>query len=58
MITGTVNSTREAILRLTVRDATGHEYELDAVLDTGFDGWLSLPPGFILALGLQRQHSR
>lgn len=55
MITGTVNANREAILRLTVRDANGQEHERDAVVDTGFDGWLSLPPDFILALGLQPQ---
>jgi len=57
MITGTVNARREAILRLTVRDANEQEHERDAVVDTGFDGWLSLPPDFILALGLQRQRS-
>ena len=57
MITGTVSANREAILRLIVRDANGHEHERESVVDTGFDGWLSLPPDFILALNLQRQHS-
>ena len=57
MITGTVNANREAILRLAVRNTNGQEHERDAVVDTGFDGWLSLPPDFILALGLQRQRS-
>ena len=36
MMTGTVNAHREAILRLTVRDANGQEHERDAVVDTGF----------------------
>lgn len=53
MITGTVNANREAILRLTIRDASGQDHERDAVVDTGFDGWLSLPPDFIAALGLR-----
>ncbi len=53
MITGTVNAHREAVLRLRVRDADGQEHERNAVVDTGFDGWLSLPPDFIAALGLR-----
>jgi predicted aspartyl protease len=53
MITGIVNANREAILRLIVRDANGQEHERDAVVDTGFDGWLSLPPDFISTLGLR-----
>lgn len=53
MITGTVNANREAILRLMIRDANGQEHERDAVVDTGFDGWLSRPPGFIASLGLR-----
>lgn len=52
MITGIVNADREAILRLIVRDSNGQEHERDAVVDTGFDGWLSLPPDFIVILGL------
>jgi len=52
MITGIVNSNREAVLRLGVRDANGQEHERDSVVDTGFDGWLTLPPDFITALGL------
>ena len=53
MITGTVNPGREAILRLTIRGASGREYERDVIVDTGFDAWLTLPPDFIAALGLQ-----
>jgi clan AA aspartic protease len=52
MITGIVNSNREAILRLMLRDANGQEHERNAVVDTGFDGWLTLPPDFITTLGL------
>lgn len=55
MITGTVNTDREAVLRLVVHAFNGQEHERDAIVDTGFDGWLSLPPDFIRALGLRWQ---
>ena len=46
---------REAILRLTMLDATGQEHERESVVDTGFDGWLTLPSNFVSSLGLQWQ---
>jgi clan AA aspartic protease len=52
MIAGTVNARREAVLLLTVQDTGGQGHPREAVVDTGFDGWLSLPPDFIAALGL------
>jgi len=52
MITGTVNAHREAIIRLSVLDASGQPYEIDTVVDTGFNGSLTLPPATIAALGL------
>jgi len=52
MITGAVSADREAIIRLSIRDAQGQEQEFEAVVDTGFDGWLSLPSVVIAALGL------
>ena len=55
MITGTVNAHREAVLRLAVRNANGNERQCEAVVDTGFDSWLSLPPDFITTLGLHWQ---
>ena len=57
MIIRTVNADREAILRLTIHNDNGQEHERDAIVDTGFNGWLSLPPDFIAALGLQPQRS-
>lgn len=51
MITGTVNADREPIIRIIVRDASGQEHEYSAVVDTGFTGWLTLPPDVITALG-------
>ena len=52
MITGQVNADREAIVRLTVRGPQGQEQEIEAVIDTGFTGFLTLPPAIIAALGL------
>jgi clan AA aspartic protease len=52
MITGVVTSFDEATIRLTVRGPTGQEHEIEAVIDTGFDGALSLPLADITALGL------
>jgi clan AA aspartic protease len=51
MITGTVNVQREAIIRLTVLGPGGQQQEIDAVVDTGFNGFLTLPPALIDALG-------
>ena len=52
MITGEVNVHHEATIRLPVRDADGREQEVEAILDTGFNGSLTLPPAVIPALGL------
>jgi clan AA aspartic protease len=52
MMTGGVNAYLEALVHLTVRGPGGQEQEIEAVIDTGFDGALSLPPTRIAALGL------
>jgi clan AA aspartic protease len=52
VIVGVVNSAREAIIPLRVRGPTGQERDVDAIIDTGFDGFLTLPPAAIAALGL------
>jgi clan AA aspartic protease len=52
MITGAVTADREATIRLSVRGPNGNEHAIDAVVDTGFDGWLSLPPLLVSHLGL------
>ncbi len=49
-----VNANYEAIIRLQVRGPTGQELEIDAVIDTGFNGFLTLPSTIITALGLIR----
>jgi clan AA aspartic protease len=52
MISGIVTVAREAVISLTVRGPNGQEQEIEAVIDTGFDGSLTLPSALIAALGL------
>lgn len=52
MIAGVVNIHREAVIHLTVRGSQGEEREFEAIVDTGFNGWLSLPSTLISLLGL------
>lgn len=51
MITGSVNAYREAVIRLTVRGSQAQE-EIEAIVDTGFSGFLTLPSPLIAALDL------
>jgi len=52
MISGVVTDDRQAIIHLTVRGPAGQEQEIDAIIDTGFDGSLSLPSSTVIRLGL------
>ncbi len=52
MIAGVVTADREAVIRLVVRGPSGREQAIEAVIDTGFDGSLSLPPSLIADLKL------
>jgi clan AA aspartic protease len=52
MVTGTVNARYEMMIKLPVRNSTGQEHEIEAVLDSGFTGSLTLPPSLIASLGL------
>lgn len=59
MIRGHVTPDQEATVRLDVRGPDGSEQTVEAVLDTGFDGWLSLPSLLVGALRLHwRQRGR
>ena len=49
-MTGIVNLDLEAVLRLSVGDAAGHSHDVEAVNDTGFNGFLTLPPALFAAL--------
>src|ERR1700712_2691718 len=52
MITGWVNAFREAVIQLPVRSLGGQEQGVEVVIDTGFNGYLTLPPHLIEALDL------
>jgi clan AA aspartic protease len=52
MISGIVTADRQALIHLTVRGPTGQEQEIEAIIDTGFDGCLSLPSSVIVSLDL------
>ena len=54
MITGMVRA-GEARVRLKIRGTRGREQEIDAIVDTGFTGSLTLSPALIAALGLRWQ---
>ena len=47
MIAGIVR-TREARIRLTVRGFRGRRQEIEAVVDSGYTGWLTLPPAVMV----------
>lgn len=52
MITGTVNTDHEAIICLSILSPHGLEREIETIIDTGFSGFLTLPPALIAELGL------
>jgi clan AA aspartic protease len=52
VIIGSVNTECEAIISLEVVDASGQPRAVEAVIDTGFTGFLTLPPLMIALHGL------
>lgn len=52
MIRGVVNDRNEIQIPLPVLDGAGFEQVIEAILDTGFDGWLGLPNALISSLQL------
>ena len=52
MIEGVVNANLEAVVTLPLQDTSGRTQEVEAVADTGFNGYLALPPMLIEDLEL------
>ncbi|MDE2999678.1 MAG: hypothetical protein OXU79_11435 [Gemmatimonadota bacterium] len=52
MIEGTVNEDYETTIRLTLRGVDREEREIEAIIDTGFTGQLTLPMPLIDRLAL------
>jgi predicted aspartyl protease len=53
MILGVVRDGREPVVRLVLIGAAGQTEEIEAVIDTGFTGELTLPSSVTALLGLQ-----
>ena len=52
MIEGFVNANYEPIISLPVQGPAGQAREIDVVIDTGYNGYLTLPPALVAELGL------
>lgn len=52
MITGVVNANREATIHLLAHGPSGQQQEVEAIIDTGFTGFLTLPPVLVQELDL------
>ena len=52
MIEGAVNAARQAVVGLPLRGPSGRALEVEAVVDTGFDRFLTLPLGVVSELAL------
>jgi clan AA aspartic protease len=52
MMIGTVHAGREAVISVPIRDAQGQDTPVDCVIDTGFTGFLTLPPSTVSSWGL------
>lgn len=52
MIEGAVNADYEAVITLALRGQAGQAREIEVVIDTGYNGFLSLPPVLVAELEL------
>ena len=53
MTTGTVTADHEATVRLELVGPTGRNVEVEAVIDTGFSEYVTLPPDLAAALEIE-----
>ena len=52
MIEGVVNAAYEAVVSLSLQGAESQTRDIEAVVDTGYTGFLTLPPALVAELGL------
>ncbi len=52
MTEGFVNANLEALVNILLQGPAGQRQEVDAVIDTGFNGYLTLPPAMVADLEL------
>ncbi len=53
MIEGVVNADYEPVVTLALRGSTGQTREIEAVIDTGFTGFLTVTPALATELGMR-----
>ena len=56
MIEGIVNASHEAVVALRIQGPTGRSEDIEAVVDTGYSGFLTLPVALVERLGLEFTH--
>jgi clan AA aspartic protease len=52
VISGRVNANLQPLISVPVFSISGARHEIEAMVDTGYNGWLTLPPALIAMLGL------
>lgn len=52
MIEGVVNDAYEAVVTLSLQSPAGQSQDIEAVIDTGYSGFLTLPTMLVAELGL------
>ena len=52
LIEGAVNDAYEAVVALSLQGPAGRAQDIEAVIDTGYSGFLALPTGLVTELGL------
>ena len=52
MIQGVVNDAYEAVVAISLRGPAGQAQDIEAVVDTGYSGFLTLPTGLVAEMGL------
>ena len=58
MITGQVTANREAVIELEIVSSNQKTERVEAVIDTGFNGYLTLPSNLVNRLNLQLAGNR
>ena len=56
MITSAVNHNLELVLRVPVHGAANQAHNVEFIIDTGFEGELSLPASLVTAFGMPFDH--
>ncbi len=56
MIEGSVNAAYEAVVTLSLQGSEGQTRDIEAVIDTGYTGTLTLPTAVVADLGLSFSH--